>query len=76
MLKAIFSTLRFIILVLAGHKEIALENGALRQQLTILKKETAASETPASRSIVLDSPDDRSGNNGERHSSPYNPLLL
>jgi hypothetical protein len=27
--------LRFIILVLAGHKEIALENAALRQQLTI-----------------------------------------
>src|SRR6476660_7510828 len=39
MLKAIFSTLRFIILVLAGHKEIALENAALRQQLTILKRE-------------------------------------
>jgi hypothetical protein len=28
MLKAIVSTLRFIILVLAGHKEIALENAA------------------------------------------------
>ena len=39
MLKAIFRTLRFIILVLAGHKEIALENVALRQQLTILKRE-------------------------------------
>jgi putative transposase len=39
MLKAIFSTLRFIILVLAGHKEIALENAALRQQLTIFKRE-------------------------------------
>ena len=39
MLKAIFSTLRFIILILAGHKEIALENAALRQQLTILKRE-------------------------------------
>src|SRR5437879_8636780 len=39
MLKAIVSTLRFIILILAGHKEIALENAALRQQLTILKRE-------------------------------------
>ena len=39
MLKAIVSTLRFIILVLAGHREIALENAALRQQLTILKRE-------------------------------------
>jgi hypothetical protein len=39
MLKAIFCTLRFIILILAGHKDIALENAALRQQLTILKRE-------------------------------------
>ena len=38
MLKAIF-TLRFISLILAGHKEIALENAALRQQLMILKRE-------------------------------------
>ena len=39
MLKAIFYTLRFIILILAGHKDIALENAALRPQLTILKRE-------------------------------------
>src|SRR6267378_3615278 len=39
MLKAVFSTLRFIILILAGHKQIALENAALRQQLAILKRE-------------------------------------
>jgi putative transposase len=39
MLKAIFCTLRFFILILAGHKDIALENAALRQQLTILKRE-------------------------------------
>jgi putative transposase len=38
MLKAIFNTLRFIILILAGHKQIALENAALRQQLTIFKR--------------------------------------
>jgi putative transposase len=39
MLKAILSTLRFVILMLAGHKEIALKNVALRQQLTILRRE-------------------------------------
>jgi putative transposase len=38
MLKAIFKTLRLIILILAGHKQIALEHAALRQQLTILKR--------------------------------------
>jgi hypothetical protein len=38
MLKAIFKTLRFIILILDSHKQIALENAALRQQLTILKR--------------------------------------
>jgi putative transposase len=37
MLKAFVKTLRFI-LILAGHKQIALENAALRQQLTILKR--------------------------------------
>src|SRR5438093_9571032 len=39
MLKALFSTLRFIMLILAGHTQIALENVALRQQLAILKRE-------------------------------------
>ncbi len=39
MLNAIFRVLRFIVLILAGHKEIALENAALRQQLTIRKRE-------------------------------------
>ncbi|PYS40709.1 MAG: hypothetical protein DMG14_09710 [Acidobacteria bacterium] len=39
MLGAVFSTLRFIMLILAGHKQIALENAALRQQLAILKRE-------------------------------------
>jgi hypothetical protein len=39
MLKALFSTLRFIMLILAGHTQIALENVALRQQLAILKSE-------------------------------------
>ena len=39
MLKGVFSTVRFIMLILAGHKQIALENAALRQQLGILKRE-------------------------------------
>ena len=39
MLGAVFSTLRFIMLILVGHKQIALENAALRQQLAILKRE-------------------------------------
>jgi putative transposase len=39
MLMAVFNTLRFIILILAGHKQVALENAALRQQLAILKRE-------------------------------------
>jgi putative transposase len=38
MLRALLSTLRFIILVLAGHKQVALENAALRQQLAILTR--------------------------------------
>ena len=38
MLNAILNTLRFIVLILAGHKQIALENAALRQQLTIFKR--------------------------------------
>lgn len=39
MLKAVLSTLRFIVLSLAGHKQVALENAALRQQLAILKRD-------------------------------------
>jgi len=39
MLKAVFRILRFILLIFAGHKEVALENAALRQQLAILKRD-------------------------------------
>src|SRR5215510_6915212 len=39
MLMAVYSTLRFIMLILAGHRQIALENAALRQQLAILKRD-------------------------------------
>src|SRR5215471_3513300 len=39
MLKAVFRTFRFLMLILVGHKQVALENAALRQQLAILKRE-------------------------------------
>ena len=39
MLKMVFSTLRFIVHILAGHKQLVLENAALRQQLAILKRD-------------------------------------
>jgi hypothetical protein len=38
MLTALLRGLRCIILVLGGHKQIALENAALRQQLAIFKR--------------------------------------
>src|SRR5215470_16643908 len=39
MLKPVFTALRFMILILCGHQQIALENAALRHQLAILKRE-------------------------------------
>src|SRR6266446_154394 len=39
MLNVILLGIRFVILVLAGHKEIALENAALRQQLAVFKRD-------------------------------------
>ncbi len=38
MLNPIFVTVRFLILVLAGHKQVALENAALRQQVAVFKR--------------------------------------
>src|SRR5215510_8297352 len=40
MLKAVFRTFRCLMLILVGHKQVALENAALRQQLAILKRKT------------------------------------
>jgi hypothetical protein len=40
-LKVAFGAVRFIILIVPGHKQVALENAALRQQLAILKREQA-----------------------------------
>src|SRR5262245_9731142 len=34
-----FQNMRFILLIFVGHKEVALENAALRQQLAILKRD-------------------------------------
>jgi putative transposase len=39
MLTTVLTTLRFIILTFTGHKQVALENAALRQQLAILKRD-------------------------------------
>src|SRR5437773_5394432 len=38
MLNAILLGTRFFILVLSGHKQVALENAALRQQLVVFKR--------------------------------------
>jgi len=39
MLNAIFVAIRFFILVLGGHRHVALENVALRQQLAVFKRD-------------------------------------
>src|SRR5437870_13748510 len=39
MLNAIFVGIRFVILVLSGHRHVALENAALRQQLAVFKRD-------------------------------------
>ena len=38
MLNAIVISIRFILLILAGQKQVALENAALRQQLALFKR--------------------------------------
>ena len=38
MLNAIGVSIRFILLILGGHKQVALENAALRQQLAVFKR--------------------------------------
>src|SRR6266404_8251889 len=39
MLNVIFVWIRFVILVLSGHRHVALENAALRQQLAVFKRD-------------------------------------
>src|SRR5215471_17743065 len=38
MLNAIVVSIRFILLLVCGHKQVALENAALRQQLAVYKR--------------------------------------
>src|SRR5215470_14315261 len=38
MLNAIVVSIRFILLIVCGHKQVALENAALRQQLAVYKR--------------------------------------
>ena len=38
MLNAIVGSIRFILLIVCGHKQVALENAALRQQLAVYKR--------------------------------------
>jgi hypothetical protein len=45
--------MRFLILVLGGHRDVALENAALRQQFGLQKKRETA-ETASMRRAFLD----------------------
>jgi hypothetical protein len=38
MLNAIVGSMRFILLIVCGHKQVALENAALHQQLAVYKR--------------------------------------
>jgi hypothetical protein len=58
MFKAIVCSLRFIILILAGHKDIALENAALAKAVDDPQKDASASKAPAARSTVVDCSDE------------------
>ena len=55
MLNAIVVSIRFILLILGGQKQVALENAALRQQLAVFKRNVPRPKLN-SRSIVLDRP--------------------
>src|SRR5215813_2432278 len=39
MLNAILVAVRFVVLAFSGHKQVALENAALRQQLAVFKRD-------------------------------------
>src|SRR6266850_6650623 len=53
MLHALVVALRSLALVCGGHRAVALENLALRQQLAVFKADCPASTTPSTRSTVL-----------------------
>ena len=44
MLNAIVVSIRFILLILSGQKQVALENAALRQQLAVFKRNVPRSK--------------------------------
>jgi hypothetical protein len=54
MLNAIVVSIRFILLILGGHKRVALENAALRQQLAVFKRNIPRPKIEQQRSIILD----------------------
>src|SRR5262249_1619600 len=56
MLNAIVVSIRFILLILAGQKQVALENAALRQQLAGVQTQRSAAKSEQPRSIILDRP--------------------
>jgi hypothetical protein len=58
MLNAIVIAIRFIILAFSGHKQVALENVGLRQQLAVIQARREASQIAQSRPIVLGRPED------------------
>jgi len=56
MLNVIVISIRFILLILAGQKQVALENAALRQQLAVFKRNVPRPKSEQPRSIILDRP--------------------
>ena len=53
MLAALIVVLRSLALICCGHRAVALENLALRQQLAVSRRTNPAASTPPSRSDVL-----------------------
>jgi hypothetical protein len=61
MLNAILFWIRFVILAFSGHKQVALENAALRQQVGRVQARCEAAKVAWPRSPVLDRPKDDVG---------------
>jgi CheY-like chemotaxis protein len=55
MLNSLLLAIRFLFLVFSGHKQVALENIALRHQLARLHASEKPTTVARSRSIILDS---------------------
>ena len=65
MLNTIVVLIRFIVLIFGGQKQVALENAALRQQLSVFKRDVQRYRTPNRH---LDGAADRGSVSG-RHSA-------